>query len=129
MQSLLISVQHPQNYSSEQMHERQVLVVSILEHSCMFALLFVSPCVLTLFHTLFASPSLSSLCSALAASYLCSHNGQVDADAGWEVDVRTEHSQNQFLSSSPAAPLTWALISKLFPISTTRPHTRSTGSF
>lgn len=58
--------------------------------------------------SLFLTPCVPlHLCSALAVSYLYTNNGQLEADAGQEVDVRTEHSQNQFLSSPPAAPLTW----------------------
>lgn len=43
--------------------------------------------------------------TARPALYPYTHDGEVDADAGQEVDVRTELSRNQFLSSSPAVPL------------------------
>lgn len=41
-----------------------------------------------------------------AVSHLYTYNGEEDADAGWEVDERTERSRNRFLSSSPAVPPT-----------------------
>ncbi|CAB1420244.1 unnamed protein product [Pleuronectes platessa] len=47
---------------------------------------------------------------------------------GGGVDVRTEHRQNQFLSSPPNRPTDSALISQLLPISSARPTPGSWGA-